>query len=1404
MKNYLFMMATIIALVFSGCSGGGGGSTSDNTIFNDTISSTLDDTVSNNSSSTTEITISANTINGIVDDDPVEAALVYIDFGDGTVSSNTMTASDGSYELKLSEEDLAKINPEVAEGVDGPRDNLLLIAKKDGKILRNALTRDVADGQTVYVTNDTEAYAQYLESIGKFDTVTLTEFNDELDKGRIKDDSEKAAFIKDIREDVKTYFYGGEKPTPNALFAKALTHLGKDKVATVADDSSYVSTRSVMSGGDIILPSDVNVTSDDITITSKGNGRYTLGDGSDSSQTIYLKVQSGDTFKLIPIEIKARVVTELATQTVTPQQGAAMGDSTTDSISAVIPPFALNTDENITFSKVESEGETADGKIILDMQPSGLAFDMPITVTINYSDFGIEDPNAVEWKYGSVEGGYENADIVSIDITNKLIYLNVSHFSNLTVVKKKLPLIIGKPFSTNKVVGYDFNHKNYINANSNGGHLGVDIMADAGTNVLAVCNGKIIKHSRHDADVLEIENNDGDYFYKVGDYDRDAMLNVSFELKCDENLEYDNLSVKYMHTKLTVDDGSRVEVGDQIGTILDWGTNSHLHIGFRNAEFTLDAFCIDKDLVTSSQDLEYENISTYYTIGYDNNGITETTKNANYIPVCDNQHYGLKWGFGVAVLYNTSDQIIKDFIMPEELLTEQNWIDPSALLGGTSLVEYDTNYFNSSLSQTGNKKYHAWYGKNTTPIKSKNYYSKSEIKSWAFPFDEFKQNPNNPYWFDVFKSDGTDLCYKPSEVNEGFNVCKDYTLDEFLNHADSKQIIELPLTNKANLYELYISNLSQNIRINFADFNTDDKHLVTSDLKYSINSQEFRKIYINSNDDSNGTSALNIEDGDSFQSEADLTQSKIFILPQIINIKKMEFSEAVTESDLFNGNENKIKMTPFVLNSNKTNVTNDLNSYGSDLLNLANSESVYFPLKHLGKHEFHIRVPNETNKNNLVCSYVKSSSESINLSISSMQSEPIYSYSNWYMLGDTSYTLSGNGYIKCTATADTQIDALYVKSIDYDENDMGEVNMFNKLSDILDEAHMKQKIRVTNTETGKFVEGVFNFRTQVKLKLKKEINKSLPLKIIISPIETLVESLSNRSLNSAASDDLGTKYKPQLQEITINAGEMSVNLPQVTLMPYSTKDEVKIRAIDATNGNVITDANVTVRFGLDRDDDTVVYSGVTDSNGYYSDTNIPYGQYSVILQKDGYISTSLNFTVDEDTPSSTDLSMSTALAEGQMRIRLSWGLNPGDLDSHLVKKTDDTINYHIYYSNDSDYTTGDNLDLDDTDGEGPETVTIQNLDGNALYTYYVHNYDGDHSGKIKDSGASVKISSGDTELTYYPPSEEGIYWKVFEIENGVIIPCTSNCMAGSESSMVRSVNNITTGEFDIFKNLPAK
>ena len=135
-----------------------------------------------------------------------------------------------------------------------------------------------------------------------------------------------------------------------------------------------------------------------------------------------------------------------------------------------------------------------------------------------------------------------------------------------------------------------------------------------------------------------------------------------------------------------------------------------------------------------------------------------------------------------------------------------------------------------------------------------------------------------------------------------------------------------------------------------------------------------------------------------------------------------------------------------------------------------------------------------------------------------------------------------------------------------------------------------------------------------------------------------------------------------------------------------------------------------------------------------------------------------------------------------MRIILSWGANISDLDSHLIKYINDNLEYHIYYG-DPYGTNGDNLDRDVTDRYGPETITIKEVNSHAKYIYFVYNYSNETD--IKSSDANVKVLYVGKEQIFYPPSENGRYWKVFTIENGKIIPCTSNCMSNNINDILR-------------------
>ena len=120
-----------------------------------------------------------------------------------------------------------------------------------------------------------------------------------------------------------------------------------------------------------------------------------------------------------------------------------------------------------------------------------------------------------------------------------------------------------------------------------------------------------------------------------------------------------------------------------------------------------------------------------------------------------------------------------------------------------------------------------------------------------------------------------------------------------------------------------------------------------------------------------------------------------------------------------------------------------------------------------------------------------------------------------------------------------------------------------------------------------------------------------------------------------------------------------------------------------------------------------------------------------------------------------------------LRIVLNWGASPSDLDSHLVYPGN-----HVYFSQKEG--SDANLDVDDTDSYGPETITIERKHSGERYVYAVHNFS--HRQDIQDSSlsnsnAKVFVYVGQTLIkTYYvPKNQPGNLWTVFAVnEQGEI------------------------------------
>jgi PKD repeat protein/uncharacterized protein YfaP (DUF2135 family) len=222
---------------------------------------------------------------------------------------------------------------------------------------------------------------------------------------------------------------------------------------------------------------------------------------------------------------------------------------------------------------------------------------------------------------------------------------------------------------------------------------------------------------------------------------------------------------------------------------------------------------------------------------------------------------------------------------------------------------------------------------------------------------------------------------------------------------------------------------------------------------------------------------------------------------------------------------------------------------------------------------------------------------------------------------------------------------------------------------------------------------------------------------------------------------------------------------------------------DAITGLPIAGATVSVA-GI---------SAITDSQGNYTITNIPAGTLvagfaanqtsgsaplsvsfndqstensnTVICSQTGYITYSNNQVVIPSGGSLTlDISLSPTLSAGNMRFVLNWGALPEDLDSHMNTPEIEGQVYHIYYDAEGSALTVPYslLDYDDTDGYGPETMTIYQMH-NGTYQYYIVNYS--ESPAITTSQAVVQIynQAGLLHTLQVPTSGTGLVWYVCDV-----------------------------------------
>ena len=114
-----------------------------------------------------------------------------------------------------------------------------------------------------------------------------------------------------------------------------------------------------------------------------------------------------------------------------------------------------------------------------------------------------------------------------------------------------------------------------------------------------------------------------------------------------------------------------------------------------------------------------------------------------------------------------------------------------------------------------------------------------------------------------------------------------------------------------------------------------------------------------------------------------------------------------------------------------------------------------------------------------------------------------------------------------------------------------------------------------------------------------------------------------------------------------------------------------------------------------------------------------------------------------------------------LRVVLTWGKAPRDLDSHMIFPGN-----NIFFRNKKG--TDAELDVDDTDSYGPETITLQKKHYGESYVYAVHDYSNSgypNSSEFSNSEAKVFVYMGQSLVrTYYvPQNRTGNLWTVFRM-----------------------------------------
>ena len=260
-------------------------------------------------------------------------------------------------------------------------------------------------------------------------------------------------------------------------------------------------------------------------------------------------------------------------------------------------------------------------------------------------------------------------------------------------------------------------------------------------------------------------------------------------------------------------------------------------------------------------------------------------------------------------------------------------------------------------------------------------------------------------------------------------------------------------------------------------------------------------------------------------------------------------------------------------------------------------------------------------------------------------------------------------------------------------------------------------------------------------------------------------------------------YEPMDSTETINENENKYT-ELLSLFPSGQQGNGTAigRLTNALDGKAVSNAVLKIRKNWNNFTGDLATNNTyqTDTNGYFLINNLPVGYYTIEASKNNFITGYNNIALLSENPiSDYYFSINPEMpSDGNIRIVLTWGENPLDLDSHLIGRKPNGNYFDVYYSN-KVYTYNGiamaNLDVDDTSSYGPETETITS-DLNGTYVYGIYDYSNggsSNSNKLSYSNCKITVYMGSQVVAIYnvPTGKIGTFWEVFRInEDRTITP----------------------------------